>query len=158
VPEPGPDEVLIAVGACAVNATDVNTRTGWYGTGEANGGWGGPIAFPRIQGADVCGRVIACGDSTSTGLLGERCLVDPWLRDPEQPDDLARCGYLGSERDGGYAEYVTVPARNVHPVRSTLSDVELARSRRPPEPPRTCCSAWTFSRAKRFSSPGRPAE
>jgi NADPH:quinone reductase-like Zn-dependent oxidoreductase len=126
VPEPCPDEVLIAVSACAVNATDVNTRSGWYGRGQANGGWGGPIAFPRIQGADVCGRVVACGDSTSSRLLGERVLVDPWLRDPEHPDDVARCGYLGSERDGGYAEYVTVPARNVHPVRSTLSDVELA--------------------------------
>jgi NADPH:quinone reductase-like Zn-dependent oxidoreductase len=126
VPEPGPEEVLIAVSACAVNATDVNTRTGWYATGEANRGWDAPIAFPRIQGADVCGRVVACGDSTSAGLLGERVLVDPWLRDPEHPDDLSRCGYLGSERNGGYAEYVTVPARNVHPVRSTLSDVELA--------------------------------
>ena len=126
VPEPGPDEVLVAVSACAVNATDVNTRTGWYGTGEAGGGWDAPIAFPRIQGADVCGRVVACGDSAPKELLSERVLVDPWVRDPRRPDDLSRCGYLGSERDGGYAEYVTVPARNVHPVRSSLSDVELA--------------------------------
>ncbi len=126
VPEPGPDEVLVAVSACAVNATDVNTRTGWYGTGEAGGGWDAPIAFPRIQGADICGRVVACGDSAPKELLSERVLVDPWVRDPGHPDDLSRCGYLGSERDGGYAEYVTVPARNVHPVRSSLSDVELA--------------------------------
>ena len=30
VPAPGPDEVLIKVGACGMNNTDVNTRSGWY--------------------------------------------------------------------------------------------------------------------------------
>jgi NADPH:quinone reductase-like Zn-dependent oxidoreductase len=34
--------------------------------------------------------------------------------------------YLGSERDGGYAEYVAVPAVNAHRVKSSLSDAELA--------------------------------
>lgn len=126
VTEPAESEVLIAVGACAVNATDVNTRVGWYAKDGGEGAWDAPIAFPRIQGADVCGRVVACGKSVPPGLVGERVLVDPWLRDPQAPDDLARCGYLGSERDGGYAEFVTVPARNVHPVRSPLSDAELA--------------------------------
>jgi NADPH:quinone reductase-like Zn-dependent oxidoreductase len=33
---------------------------------------------------------------------------------------------VGSERDGGYAEYVTVPAENAHAVKSGLSDAELA--------------------------------
>ena len=70
VPVPGPMEVLIGVGACGLNNTDVNTRTGWYSrtvteatTGEAqteadedDATWGGrPIRFPRIQGADVVG-------------------------------------------------------------------------------------------------------
>jgi NADPH:quinone reductase-like Zn-dependent oxidoreductase len=53
-------------------------------------------------------------------------LVDPWLRDWDAPVDLDRCGYLGSERDGGFAEDVSVQARNVHPIESTPSDVELA--------------------------------
>ncbi len=30
MPEPGPMEVLIKVGACGLNNTDVNTRSGWY--------------------------------------------------------------------------------------------------------------------------------
>ena len=30
VPQPGPMEVLIKVGACGLNNTDVNTRSGWY--------------------------------------------------------------------------------------------------------------------------------
>lgn len=29
-PEPGPGEVLVRVGACGINNTDINTRTGWY--------------------------------------------------------------------------------------------------------------------------------
>jgi len=139
-PVPGPGELLVRVGACGLNNTDVNTRTGWYskgvdsatGAGAADGfasgdddaGWGGaPLQFPRIQGADVCG-VIAGGDAG--GLFGRRVLIDPWLRDPAAPDDLARATYFGSERDGGYAEYVAVPAANVHPIASPMSDVELA--------------------------------
>ncbi len=33
-PKPGPDEVLIAVAACGLNNTDVNTRVGWYSKGD----------------------------------------------------------------------------------------------------------------------------
>jgi NADPH:quinone reductase-like Zn-dependent oxidoreductase len=140
-PEPAAGEVLVRVGACGLNNTDVNTRTGWYskevetatGAGAADGftasggddaSWGGgELGFPRIQGADICGVVVG-GDAD--GLLGRRVLVDPWVRDPAVPDDLARATSVGSERDGGYADYVAVPAANAHPVDSPLSDVELA--------------------------------
>jgi NADPH:quinone reductase-like Zn-dependent oxidoreductase len=141
-PAPGPGEVLLRVGACGLNATDLNTRIGWYTQGDAGGAWSEPIRFPRIQGADVCGEVVALGPGVGAGVgagpssglepatgavpLGQRVLVDPWLRDPSRPSALQAYGYLGSERDGGYAEYVVVPAGNAHPVRSTLSDVELA--------------------------------
>ena len=81
------------------------------------------MRWPRIQGADVCGVVVG---GAAGALLGRRVLVDPWVRDPAAPDDLARATYLGSERDGGYAEFVAVPAANVHPVDSPLSDAELA--------------------------------
>ena len=138
---PAAGEVLVRVGACGLNNTDVNTRTGWYskgietetGTGAADGfaatrggdaAWGGaPVVFPRIQGADVCGVVVG-GDAGE--LLGRRVLIDPWLRDPAAPDDLARATYVGSERDGGYAEYIAIPAANAHPIDSPLSDAELA--------------------------------
>jgi len=53
-------------------------------------------------------------------------LVDPWLRDPADPANRELAGYLGSERDGGFAEYCSVPAVNVHPIDSDLSDAELA--------------------------------
>lgn len=141
VPELRAGEVLIEVSACGMNNTDLNTRVGWYskmaapGSGlgasgsagvEADGGWTAAVKFPRIQGADICGRVAAIARDVTDDLLGQRVLVDPWLRDWDAPFDLDRCGFLGSERDGGFAEYLSVPARNAHPIQSTLSDVQLA--------------------------------
>ena len=126
-PQPRAGEVLVRVLACALNNTDINTRVGWYAQDEDDdGAWGGALAFPVIQGADVCGEVAAVGDGVDAGRIGERVLVDPWVRDPAAPDDLLRAGYLGSEHPGGYAEYVAVPAINAHRVSDRLSPVELA--------------------------------
>lgn len=141
VPSPGPGDVLVRVAACGMNNTDINTRVGWYsrsvtsatssdGFAEADpqdAGWGrSSLSFPRIQGADIAGVVVAAGENATIGLVGRRVLVDPWLRDREHPNDRDRAGYLGSERDGGYAEYCTVPQENVYPVSVRLSDIELA--------------------------------
>lgn len=126
VPSPGAGEVLVRVGACGLNATDLNTRIGWYTQGSGDGAWSAPLTFPRVQGADVCGEVVALGAGAPEELLGHRVLLDPWLRDPARPEHEQAWGYLGSERDGGYAEYVAVPAANAHPVTSLLTDVELA--------------------------------
>ena len=140
-PSPGPGQALIQVGACGLNNTDVNTRTAWYSASVAGGTtgdalddaaevdatWGGkPITFPRIQGADVCGRVVALGAGCDAALLGTRVLVDPWLRDWNDPLDRGKCGYFGSECDGGFADYTLADVRNVHAVESDLSDCELA--------------------------------
>ena len=142
VPAPGPDEVLIRVSACGVNNTDINTRVGWYSrsvTGATSGEgfeeskrddatWGrSGLVFPRIQGADVVGTVVAAGpDVPARDLIGRRVLVDPWIRDPDDPANRELAGYLGSEADGGFAEYTVVPAVNAHPVESRHSDAELA--------------------------------
>ncbi len=141
VPVPGLDEVLIEVHACGLNNTDVNTRTAWYSkkvsgptTGDAAGqaadedsGWGAAaIDFPRIQGADVCGTVVAAGGDSGIGLIGKRVLIDTWLRDWDHPLDQDKCGYFGSECDGGFAQYTKADFRNVHPVESGLSHAELA--------------------------------
>ncbi len=132
----GPGDVLVQVAACGMNNTDVNTRIGWYAkavtgaTGEgtadagADGSWGGGLTFPRIQGADPVGRIVEVGAGVALERVGQRVLIDAWLRDPGGSLDKAR--YLGSEVDGGYAEYVVVPATNAHEVHSDLSDVELA--------------------------------
>ncbi|MFK7752234.1 MAG: alcohol dehydrogenase family protein [Sedimentitalea sp.] len=141
VPTAAPGEVVIRVGACGLNNTDVNTRVGWYsktveqatsGTGfqepsQEDPSWGGaPLAFPRIQGADVVGEVVALGEGADAGLLGQRVMVDCWLRDWNAPMDRNRTGYFGSECNGGFAQFTSVDARNVAIIRSTLSDAELA--------------------------------
>ncbi|MGI9311673.1 MAG: alcohol dehydrogenase family protein [bacterium] len=150
VPKPraGAGEVLIKVAACGLNNTDINTRTAWYskgvrqGTtaaaavdgfadaGDDDGGWGGRIGFPRIQGADVCGVAEACGDGVAPAvrarLIGRRVMVDPWLRDDDDPGNLDAARFFGSEVDGGFAEYAVAPARNVYPIDSDCTDAELA--------------------------------
>jgi NADPH:quinone reductase-like Zn-dependent oxidoreductase len=129
IPEPAPGEVLIRVGAAGVNNTDINTRTGWYShavAGSANSGWtGAPPQFPRIQGADACGRIVAVGANVATTRLGQRVLIEPVFRTPGEPDRF-RAIYFGSERDGAFAQFACAPAAHAHPIASALSDAELA--------------------------------
>ncbi len=135
------NEVLIKVGACGLNNTDVNTRTAWYSATVAgptkdeaqpmadmkDASWSfGAIPFPRIQGADVCGVVEAVGDNVDSAFIGRRILVDTWLRDWDEPLNKDKAGYYGSEANGGFAEYAIADFRNTHPVESDLSDAELA--------------------------------
>ncbi|MEM8750153.1 MAG: alcohol dehydrogenase family protein [Pseudomonadota bacterium] len=140
VPVPKEDQVLIRVKACGLNNTDINTRTGWYSksvtsgtTGGAyegdqneDGGWDGGIDFPRIQGGDAVGIVVALGDRADRTLLGKRVIVDTVLRDWDAPANLERTAYLGSAVDGGFADYMVIDHRNVHPVETGFSDAELA--------------------------------
>lgn len=142
VPRPGDGEVLIRIAAAGVNNTDINTRIGWYSKAvsgdtsaggaagfaavdNADGGWSGAIAFPRIQGADGCGRIVAVGEGVDPGRIGERVLVASLQPKPggESPVDVIT---WGSECDGAFAEYATTRADQAYRVESALSDVELA--------------------------------
>lgn len=129
VPQPLPGEVLIRVAAAGVNNTDINTRVGWYSKGDGDAddaSWTGePLRFPRIQGIDVCGHIMAVGDGVDATRIGERVLVEPCLIEAKgQMRDPA--WFLGSECDGGFAEYCTVAARHAYVIDSPLSDAELA--------------------------------
>lgn len=129
VPRPAAGEVLVRVGAAGVNNTDINTRIGWYADSVAEGaeaGWtGDSFAFPRIQGADACGVVVAVGNGVASSRLDERVLVEPVWRDPvgRAPYEAQ---YFGSERDGAFADYAVVPSVHAHCIDSTLTDTELA--------------------------------
>ncbi|WP_300513890.1 alcohol dehydrogenase family protein [Aliiroseovarius sp.] len=142
-PRPGPGEVLIRVAAAGVNNTDINTRIGWYskavtedtGTGGAEGfdtvddadaSWSGvPLTFPRIQGADVCGQVVAVGEGVHPSRIGERVIVRNMLRTyvDYRPYE---CWTIGSECDGGFAQFCVAPARETHAVDCDWTDAELA--------------------------------
>lgn len=129
VPTPGPGDVLIRVSAAGVNNTDINTRIGWYSKHDndaADASWTGEaLALPRIQGADVCGHVVAVGHGVDPSRIGQRVLVEPCLR--EAGGQLrSPPWYFGSECDGGFAEFTVVASRHAHAINSPLTDVELA--------------------------------
>ena len=144
-PKPGIGEVLVRVGACGLNNTDINTRTAWYsksvteGITEAggkggfasaqadNGSWGSAsIEFPRIQGADVAGQIVDVGAGIDSSRVGDRVLLDPWILATGDWMDASRSQYFGSECDGGYAEYTCIRSENAITIDTPQSDAELA--------------------------------
>lgn len=143
LPEIGADEVLIRVAAAGVNNTDINTRIGWYSkkiSGATNSGgaqgfdeiddddasWSGvPLIFPRIQGADCCGVIVAVGDKVDNSRIGERVIVRNMLRSYVDYRPF-ECWTFGSECDGAFAQYTRAPARETCKVECDWSDAELA--------------------------------
>ncbi|PWE29325.1 alcohol dehydrogenase [Maritimibacter sp. 55A14] len=137
VPRPGTDQVLVRVLAAGVNNTDINTRVGWYATEVtgateetghevAAGGWGGALDFPRIQGGDLCGRVVALGAGVTALREGARVTCPTNQPRPSRENPVGFVA-LGSEYDGAFAEYCLLEARDLFDVTDApLSDVEIA--------------------------------
>ncbi|GAA1210624.1 zinc-binding dehydrogenase [Rhodoglobus aureus] len=147
-PVAGPGEVLVQVLAAGVNNTDINTRLGWYsssvstatdessdgiedlGVGRADGGWNGATPFPLIQGADCCGRVVAVGAGVDRSIVGARVLIRACMpldqEGSDETDGSDETEWLGSDRDGAFAQLTVVRACDVFAVDSTWSDAELA--------------------------------
>jgi NADPH:quinone reductase-like Zn-dependent oxidoreductase len=123
-------DVLIRVRACALNHLDIWNRRGVV-----------RIKLPHILGADVAGEIVQSSDPALPA--GARVMLQPGLscgrceaclegRDNECP----RYDVLGSQSDGGYAELVTVPARNVIPIPDAIGFTEAAAF------PLTFVTAW----------------
>jgi alcohol dehydrogenase, propanol-preferring len=109
VPQPGADEVLVKVSVCGVCRTDLHVRDGDLP----------PHRSPVVPGHEVVGRIVASGaDVPDHYAVGTRVGV-PWLRRTDGTCRYCRRGqenlcphsvYTGWDADGGYAEYLTVPA------------------------------------------------
>ncbi|GGC77053.1 zinc-binding dehydrogenase [Marinobacter halophilus] len=131
-PRPGPGDVLVQVTATAKNNTDRKARQGLYPTkkGEMTSfqmGGKPTFSFPRIQGADIVGRVVAVGEGVSEARLGERGLLDFNIYANERTDINLTPDYYGHGADGGYAEYVALPSDQFHHIPNPeLADAELA--------------------------------
>jgi NADPH:quinone reductase-like Zn-dependent oxidoreductase len=138
VPIAGRGEVLIKVLAAGINNTDINTRIGWYSseatasTAEtarsdllpADGDWtGAGLTFPRIQGADVCGKIVGVGPGVAERRLGQRVIVQSCLLSLRRGEFTP---WLGSERDGAFAQYVSAPSADTYHIQSDLTHAELA--------------------------------
>src|SRR3990167_9422851 len=114
-PEPGPGEVLIKVHACALNRLDLWTLRCMPSV---------KIPLPHIPGCDISGEIAATGAKVKGLAKKKRVVVCPGIVSNRR-DPFAREGWdslsenykiIGFLTDGGYAEYVTVPAENVIPV------------------------------------------
>ena len=126
-PQVGPGQALVRVTAAAVNNTDIWSRQGAYGTTadpDAIVGWKGvPLDFPRIQGIDIAGEVVTVDAKVDRSWIGKRVIVDPAA---EYAGDFPT-HIVGSELDGGFAQYHVCAVRQLHDVTaSPLTDSQLS--------------------------------
>jgi len=120
-PEPGRDDVLIAVRTVAANRQDVYTMAGWANRRA-------PITMPHVMGIDPAGRVAATGETVTGFRPGDRVVVKPSIScgacnfcTSGEDDACQNLENVGVHRPGGMAEYVAVPQRNVFPIPDGLS-------------------------------------
>ncbi|MDJ0955923.1 MAG: zinc-binding dehydrogenase [Arenicellales bacterium] len=138
-PQPGAGDALVKVLAAGVNNTDINTRIGWYskdvtdsteavdpGAEVEAGGWSGALSFPLIQGSDLCGKVVALGESVTNVSVGMR-VTCPTNQPNPTADAPTRFLAMGSDFDGAFAQYCVVAAHQLHDVSAApLTDIEIA--------------------------------
>jgi NADPH:quinone reductase-like Zn-dependent oxidoreductase len=128
-------EILLHVSATAKNNTDRKAREGLYPVDDNNKEeitsfnmtGDNTFVFPRIQGADIVGRVVKVADECDKALIGKRGLVDFNIYLSSNPDLNLTPDYYGHGKDGGYAEYVAVASENFYPIANeNLDDAKLA--------------------------------
>lgn len=115
-PELQPNTVKVRVGASALNRLDLYTRSGDRGLARE-------FPPPLILGGDCAGTVAEVGGGVTGLKEGDRVIINPRLSCQQCPvclsgqDDLCRRSqFLGSAIDGSYAEFLVLPAANVHPI------------------------------------------
>ena len=101
-PEPGPTEVLVKVGAVAVNPIDTYIRGGAVAM---------PLNFPYIIGCDLAGKVEKCGAKVNSVRPGDRV----WGSNQ---------GLFG--RQGTFAAYAVVDQKWLYPILDGQTDAEAA--------------------------------
>ncbi len=101
------DEVLIRVKSCAMNSLDTRLRSGKSPR---------PVDLPHIGGIDISGVIEEVGNKAGGSLgTGDRVVVNPAIAGERGT------GIIGANRQGGFAEYVKVPAVNVCKIPDNLS-------------------------------------
>ena len=118
-PTPGPDDVVVRVGACALNHVDLLLLDGRFPP---------PEGLPHVNGCEVTGTIETVG-ARVTGLeRGRRVIIFPGfacggceycLRGERTV--CVKYGYLGAHKDGGYAERVKAPAANILPLPEAIA-------------------------------------
>jgi len=124
VPDPvcGPDEVIVKVATAGVCGTDLHIYRGEY-----------MADYPLIPGHEFSGEVVEVGEDVDYIRVGDRVAPDPnifcnhceFCRN-DQANHCLNWQGVGITRNGGFAEYVAVPARVCYPVPDSLSDAQAA--------------------------------
>jgi D-arabinose 1-dehydrogenase-like Zn-dependent alcohol dehydrogenase len=126
MPKPmiGPNDALIKVRACGIGLT----VTSMIATP------GRVTSFPRIPGHEVAGEVVEIGSLVRTIRIGQRvtnhfyltCGNCRYCRSGRETLCENFRGNVGAACNGGYAEYVALPERNLVPIPDGVTDVEAA--------------------------------
>jgi L-iditol 2-dehydrogenase len=110
-PDPGPDDVLVAVRSCGICGSDLHW---WYGAMPAPG---------VCPGHEIAGVVAATGRDVTRLKDGDRVALEGMASCGECRACLAgdyhvcpRIGFLGMTVPGGFADYVVLPARHAFPI------------------------------------------
>ncbi|WP_435953636.1 Zn-dependent oxidoreductase [Dryocola sp. BD626] len=119
--QPQPGEVRIRVSSAGICGSDVHIYRGHN-----------PFAkYPRVIGHEFFGHIDAVGDGVDASRIGERVVGDPVVScghcypcSVGRPNVCAELQVIGVHRDGGFSEYVTLPAKNAHVVPDSIPDNE----------------------------------
>src|SRR5919199_285625 len=141
--EPEAGEILLRVAAAGMCHTELHFKSGLLDLGVA----------PVTMGHEVVGRIEEVGEGVSLERVDERVIVYYYLGCLEcaycRVGDEHLCPNLRAEygfiSDGGYAEYVTVAARNAVPLPATIDDAEAAP---------IGCGVTTAVHAAKLAKPG----
>lgn len=122
-PTPGPTEVVVKVRACGANRLDIYSRTGRTKIA--------PV--PHISGSEVAGEIAALGNAVTGLSVGQAVAVAPYFfcgqcefcRSGEEVLCL-KGDILGLACQGGYAEYVSVPASSIVPLPQGVDFISAA--------------------------------
>jgi NADPH:quinone reductase-like Zn-dependent oxidoreductase len=122
-PTPGLTDVVVKVYACGVNRLDIYSRTGRTKIAP----------MPHIAGSEVAGEIVAIGDAVSGLATGQRVAVAPYLfcgqcefcRSGEEVICL-KSDIVGLGSQGGYAEFIRVPASSIVPLPPEVDYVSAA--------------------------------
>lgn len=124
IPQPAADEVRIRVRACALNWLDVGIRRGPQF---------GALPLPLTTGVDTCGVIDALGEAVSGWQVGDAVtlysLVTCGVCEFCRAGDVTVCPrhqIIGEHINGGLAEYMLAPARNLIAKPPNLTHVEVA--------------------------------
>jgi 6-hydroxycyclohex-1-ene-1-carbonyl-CoA dehydrogenase len=122
VPEPGPGEVRVQVAGCGVCHTDLHYVD--HGTPTFK-------PPPIILGHEIAGTVDALGEGVGRFTVGDRVLIVAVTSCGSceacrtgRENICENSGMFGNHRDGGYAEFVTAPAKDVYPLPEEIPLVE----------------------------------